>query len=358
MNLLVVGGQLDRCESNMLSEFARSGMHITTILEPKQTYGAIMQAAGIEHIPYTIKGRINPAAILFLRPFFKDKRFDIVHCFSSNALGNVLIASAGSGVKRIAYRGTSGHMSRLDPSSWITYLNPGLHKIVCVSHAVERYFQERVAPEKLITIHKGHNVEWYSGTSEVELSTFGIPPRSFVVSCVANMRPVKGVDFLINALRYIPPELPIHLLLIGDVRDNKVLALKDDPAFHGRLHFSGFRSDAPAIVGKTDCFVMPSIEREGLPKALIEAMAKKIPPIVTDVGGMPEVVRDGIEGFVVPPSDAMALAEAIVRMYQSLDQRRQFSEASYQRIVNEFNIQQTIEKTFALYQSLLSTKNL
>lgn len=354
MNVLVVANQLDRCEFNMLYRLEKLGVSFTAVLDAEQPYGELLSKSNITSIYYTIKGRINPWAIRFLRPYFKKKQFDIAHCFSSNALANVLIASAGTGIKRVAYRGTMGHINRLDPSSWLTYLNPGLHKIICVSNAVKRYFLEKnVSPNKLTTIYKGHDVSWYVGENRNSFVEFGIPEKRFIVACVANMRPVKGVDVLIEAMRLIPQELPISLLLIGDVRDDRINTLKKDPLLSSKVHFAGFRKDAPAIVGGANCFVMPSIKREGLSKALIEAMAKKVAPIISNVGGMPEVVRNGIEGLVVPPSDPGALAEAIIWMYTHPEERNHFSEASYQRICNDFNIQQTVEKTFSLYNELL-----
>lgn len=355
MKVLAIASEFDRCESHMLAGLQKAGVSVTAAIEPKQRFGSILADAGIPVHSLTCRGRIDPKAILTLRRILKAEKFDIVHAFSGRGLSNMLFASYGMPVKRVAYRGTMGHLSRLDPTSWISHLNPGLHKIICVSHAVEGYLAERGLPgEKLITIHKGHNVSWYDAATDAELSDFGIPPGSFVVGCVANMRPVKGVDVLVRAMNHLPFPSPVHLLLVGEVRDDKITNLTQASKFKDQIHFTGFRADAPAVIAKCQAFVMPSIKREGLPKALIEAMIKSVPSIVTRVGGMPEIVTDGVEGFVVPPSDPKAIAEAIQKLVSNPEIRTQFSTAARERIISNFNIVRTTERTLEVYNSLLS----
>lgn len=354
MKVLAIASEFDRCESNMLANLARSGIEVVAAIEPKQRFGEVLTNAQIPIHPLTCKGRIDPKAIMTLKRILRNGKFDIVHAFSGRGLSNMLIASYGLPVKRVAYRGTMGHLSRWDPTSWLSYLNPGLHKIICVSHAVEGYLREiGVADKKIVTIHKGHNVSWYDGDSNVQLTEFGVPEGAFVVGCVANMRPVKGVDVLVKAMDYLPTPSPIHLLLVGEVRDEKISNLINSSKLKDQIHLTGFRADAPSIVARCNAFVMPSIKREGLPKALIEAMIKSVPPIVSRVGGMPEIVREGTEGLVIPPSDPRAIADAIVKLFSDRDLCAQFAKASRQRIETSFNIEDTTAKTLTVYQQLL-----
>ena len=124
---------------------------------------------------------------------------------------------------------------------------------------------------------------------------------------------------------------------------------------HPHVHFLGFRPDAARLAGACDVAVMPSIEREGLPKAILESMALGIPPVVTDVGGLPELVEDGKCGYVVPPRDAEALRDALRALAQNAELRRRFGAAARARIEGPFNFRHTAEKTLALYRRLLES---
>ena len=99
---------------------------------------------------------------------------------------------------------------------------------------------------------------------------------------------------------------------------------------------------------------MPSLKREGLPKTVIEGMAYGVPPIVTNSGGSPELVEDGISGIIVPPNSAQAIADAILRLYRNTKLRKKMGQAAEQRIRGHFTTEHTIKKTYSIYTSLLS----
>ncbi|HEU4619278.1 MAG TPA: glycosyltransferase, partial [Gammaproteobacteria bacterium] len=121
-----------------------------------------------------------------------------------------------------------------------------------------------------------------------------------------------------------------------------------------RIRVFGYRRDAPRIVAACDAAVLPSLRREGLPKTVIEAMAYGVAPVVTNVGGSPELVEDGRSGRVVPPGDARALGAALLELYERPDLRRGFGSAARRRIAEEFSIEKTIEQTYELYRELTS----
>jgi glycosyltransferase involved in cell wall biosynthesis len=123
-----------------------------------------------------------------------------------------------------------------------------------------------------------------------------------------------------------------------------------------RIKKIGFQRDAPAIIGACDVSVLPTLRREGLPKTVIEAMVYEVPPIVTDSGGSPELVEDGVSGLVVPPGDAVALADAMLRLYRDPDLRRSMGAAARHRIETHFNTNKTVAETLALYEELLGRK--
>jgi glycosyltransferase involved in cell wall biosynthesis len=247
-----------------------------------------------------------------------------------------------------------GHLSRLDPSSWLTYFHPGLDHVVAVSDAVRSYFTDnlRFPPGKVTRIYKGHDPAWYSArTTDYEM------PEAFkgrvVASFAGQIRHVKGVDVLLDAMSLIPRDAPVALLLLGRVQDADIgrrieRAAKED----ARIVHAGFRKDVTAIVGKTDIAIMPTVEREGLAKAVIEAQSLGVPAIVTDVGGLPEIVKDGETGLVVPPRDPAALADAITRLANDVVLRRSMGEAAVRRVVEVFDYRKSANAFAELFRRL------
>jgi glycosyltransferase involved in cell wall biosynthesis len=189
------------------------------------------------------------------------------------------------------------------------------------------------------------------------LAQVGIPPGAFVVVCVANYRPRKGIELLVDALALLPRDWPVHLLLVGRMDAPSLRRRINASPVRARIHTAGHRSDAPALVAACDAFVLPSTKREGLARSLIEAMAYGVAPIVTDCGGSPEVVVDGQCGLVVQASDAGAIARAIARYYEDPVLRKRLGAAARERIASDFRIERTIERTLALYRELAAADN-
>jgi glycosyltransferase involved in cell wall biosynthesis len=353
-SILVVGTELDRVEAHILAGVREAGFDLKVRVVPTSPFLDVLRQAAIDLEPLTCRSRLDFSAIRELRRELSSNRYGLIHCLSNRAISNGGIASLGFSVKRVAYRGTIGHVSRWDPLSWLTYLNPGLDRIVCVSEAVRTYLSQMVAVEKLITIHKGHDLTWYARAQSRTLGQYGIPDDAFVIACVANMRPVKGVPFLLEAFDMLPSDLHAHLLLIGKIDQSAAYALAQGRRHPERVHAIGFHPSPSELVSQSDCFVMPSIEREGLPKSLLEAMSVGVPCIATNVGGMPEVILDGDNGLVVPPKSAEPIKAAIQRLASDRALGERLARAAVETIQGRLSVTQSIKKTVHLYQELLT----
>jgi glycosyltransferase involved in cell wall biosynthesis len=121
--------------------------------------------------------------------------------------------------------------------------------------------------------------------------------------------------------------------------------------------FAGHRTDVPEILQALDIFVLPS-NWEGLPNAVLEAMAAGLPVVATRVGGVPEVVVEGQTGILVPPRDPNALADALLTLLRDPNLRRRMGQAGRQRVQEYFSVDQMVSKTETLYEQLLSEKGL
>ena len=335
-----------------------AGIDLTVVCPRATATHAALTEAEVPVLDIELRSRFDSAGARQLRDEIRCGRYDIMHVFDNKGLQNGLVASKGLDIRIVAYRGIVGNVSFFDPISWKRFLNPRIDRIVCVADAVRDYFLTmwpaflRLPAERLVTIYKGHDLDWYTDAPG-ELREFGIPPEAFVIGCVANIRPRKGIEVLVDAMAELPEDWRVHLLLVGHMDAPYLDKRIAGSPVADRIHKIGFRVDAPSLSAACDVFVLPSIRREGLARALIEAMAYGVPPIVTDCGGSPELVVNGVSGFVVPVRDSGAISEAIRRLHENPALRTRIGRAARRRIGEEFRIEDTIEQTVALYRSLV-----
>lgn len=349
----------DRAEAATFVGLHGHGCEVTVYCMPESPYIETFRAAGIRVVPCRFRQRFDSVAIRSLRAELGSTDYDIVHLLHNRPVSNGLRALASfPGPKVVVYRGIVGNVCPWSPLSWFRYLHPRVDRIVCVAEAIRQYFLglrplgRRFPADKPVTIHKGHDVAWYE-CEPADLSQFDIPDDAFVIGCVANMRPRKGVSVLVDAFSRLPADMPIYLLLVGNMDSKRLDGTIAASANSTRIKKAGFQRAAPAIIAACDVSVLPTLRREGLPKTVIEAMACEVASIVTDVGGSAELIEDTVSGLVVPPGDAAALAAAIERLYTDDDLRGRLGKAARRRIETSFNTERTVAKTLALYRELL-----
>jgi glycosyltransferase involved in cell wall biosynthesis len=355
--VLCVTEHSDRPEAETFIGLHKRGYPLHVMCSPAARHFSRLREAGVPVTPLKFRAKVDRRAIRDIRERLDSEAIDILHAFNNRTVLNGLIAARGRSVRIVAYRGIVGNVSFLSPASWMRYLSPRVDRVVCVAEAVREYFLGmrlfgmRLSPEKFVTIYKGHDLSWYRDAPS-SLEGLGPERPRFLVCCVANWRPRKGVEVLLRAFDRLPRDADLGLVLVGHM-DNPSLQrqIAASPA-KDRIYVLGRRDDAPAIVAACDVAVLPALKREGLPKTVIEAMAYGVAPIVTNVGGSPELVLDGQTGLVVPPGDVAALADALLRLYRDPPLRERLGRAARERIGTHFRIDTTIEETAALYDEL------
>jgi glycosyltransferase involved in cell wall biosynthesis len=357
---LCITAHSDRPEAETFIGLKAEGIDVHVFCSPHARQYRRLLDSGVRVTPLEIKGRLDRNAIARIRAELRGSRYDVLHLFNNPTVFHGLIAARGVPIKIVVYRGIVGNVSVLSPFAWFRYLNPRVDRIVCVAEAIRKYFLGlrllgwKLRPEKVVTIYKGHDLAWYRD-APVDLVPLGIPPGAFTVCCVANWRPRKGIEVLLDAFALLPPEAPLHLVLAGDMQAPTLQGTIAAHPYRDRIHVLGVRQDAPALVAACNVAVLPSLRREGLPKTVIEAMAYGVAAIVTDVGGSPELVEHEVSGLVVPPGDAAMLAQAVLRLQQDPDLARELGRRGRERIARDFSIRATIARTAALYRELVAS---
>ncbi len=357
MKILVYSTQDDRSEQYVFGALARRGHKVQVVCAPEALLHMPLEANGVSIGRLKTRHRLDLVAARAFRRILMASRPDVIYAPRNKTLSVALMATMGLGIPVVAYRGTIGHIHYSDPASWLTYLNPRLAHIHCVSEAVRRHLDQdlHIPSVKLSCIYKGHDVAWYAPPEKAAVwpESVHLPDDAFVVAFTGNIRPVKGVDVLLDAVRGLIRDSRIHVVLIGEIRDPAIERMVTLPGIRERVHTTGFRRDAAQLVGLADAFVMPSVEREGLPRAVIEAMSQSIPVVVSDVGGMPELVEHERSGLVVPPRDAVRLRAALTRLEGDAALQERLGAAGRERIETVFNIETTVNKMESLFSAVV-----
>lgn len=345
-----------RPEAELFIGLKRAGVEVEIMTYGDAPYVEKFRAAGIRVIDFHPEKKLDKAEIQRIRSELIAGRHDILHLFNSRAILNGIQAAKGLPVKVVLYRGYTGNIHWYDPTAWLKYLHPRVDIITCIAEAIVELFQRQLffKKSKAVTIRKGHSPLWYAGIRPLERSSLaGVPPDAFWVVCVANNRRMKGIPYLLRATYHLPPELPIHLVLVGknmDAGGNRSLIEKSPN--REKIHLPGYRTDVLNIVAASDVFVLASLFGEATTKAVIEAMSLGVAPVITDIPGNRGLVVHEKCGLVVPPKDPEAIAEAILKLYRDRVLCKEFGQRAKEHIEAEFNIRDTILNMKKLYEEL------
>ena len=231
---------------------------------------------------------------------------------------------------------------------------------IAISEWVRRYTieVEQVAPDRVTIIRYGlppAEPSVPNGAVRELRSALGVPPDAPLVAVVARLVEQKGVAYLLDAFRRVASELPAaRLLVVGD--GPLRAALEAQAAALGvasRVRFTGWRDDAEHIIAAVDVLAMPSLW-EGFGLVALEAMAHAKPVVATRVSALPEVVVDGETGWLVPPRDAQALADALLRALRQPEIARAQGWRGRQRLAECFSLEGMVGQTLGLYERLLT----
>lgn len=187
--------------------------------------------------------------------------------------------------------------------------------------------------------------------SQVLRSELGLAPETMLFGAVGSLYPVKGHDVLIDAFAQLHNRCPqAHLVIVG--RGGEHDRLQQRIERHGLqqcVHLLGLRDDIAAVLSDLDTFVMPS-RQEGLPMALLEAMASRRPVVASAVGGIPELIQSGVNGLLVPPDDPTELANAMLRCAEQAQWAGQMGQAGRRTVEQSYSAARMTEAYLELYQ--------
>jgi glycosyltransferase involved in cell wall biosynthesis len=214
--------------------------------------------------------------------------------------------------------------------------------VIGVSEAqAERVRRAGVRPDHVVTIPNAVPVKALApqepGCREMLAGLFPTPPR-VLVAAAGRLSPEKGFDLLIAAAaRLVRDDPGVGFLIFGEgpLREELTSRIAREQ-LQGRFILAGFRDDVDRLLPHVDVLVLPSYT-EGLPVIVLEALAAAVPVVATAVGGVPEVIEDGVDGYLVPCGDAEAIVSRLHRLLDDAGLRQRMAAAGRQRVVEEFS---------------------
>lgn len=230
------------------------------------------------------------------------------------------------------------------------------HRLVHVSESerLEGQALRVVAPQRARVVPNGIDAARYAhpaGGAALR-AELGIPAGAPVIGTIGLLNDAKGHDLLVAAAARLPAD--VHVLIIG--HGEREGALRDQAARLGlgeRLHLPGWRDDLSAAHAAMSVFALPS-RWEGLPYALLEALAAGLPCVATDVNGSRDILRgEPACGLLVPREDPAALAAALSRLLTDAAFARQLAARGPERVAGEYSVDRMLDRTLALYREVL-----
>ncbi len=180
------------------------------------------------------------------------------------------------------------------------------------------------------------------------------PDQAFVLTHISNFRPVKRVMDVVRIFERVRKEVPTRLVMVGDGPDRaEAENYCRQQGFEDEVRFTGKQLDIGTVLACSDLFLLPSAT-ESFGLAALEAMAHRVPVIASRVGGIPEVIRHGVDGFLEPAGDVDAMALDAIRLLKDKDLRRKFGESARKRAETTFAEDPIIDLYESLYERVLS----
>jgi glycosyltransferase involved in cell wall biosynthesis len=281
-----------------------------------------------------------------LRRWLRSVRADVVHTHNSTALFYGALAGVAAGTPvRIAteHDGVFPRSRRAAVSNrWL--VASALTHTVAVSEAVKTLWVESdgIDAERVQVIPNGVPDTRLDRTAH----------DGFTIGTVGRLSTEKGADVLLRAFAELAKtRTDLRLILVGDGParpevEGEIAAL----GLRDRVELLGTRSDVPELLAGFDLFVLPS-RREGLPLAILEAMAAGLPIVASKVGGIPEAISHGDQGLLVPPEDVGALAGAIDRLILEPDRRTALGRSARRRFEEHYELSKMVDRYEALMHS-------
>ena len=335
----------------------KRGHQVRLVLEPGSPICKLANGKDLQVDAVSMRRLCYPSAILAFRRLIAHERPAVLHVNSSRDswIGALAARLVRARPKIVRTRHISTPLNR-NVTTRLLYRQLVDMVIVTGSELTRRALIERDGLDagRVAAFPIGLDLEEFRpGAPQRDLrQELGLPPGHRLVGLISYLRAYKGHEFFVEAAaRVLPRVKDVTFLIVGEGPEEQ--AIRSQIAARGltrQVLMLGFREDLLEVFRSLDLFVIPSVEGDTIPQVLMQAMALGLPVISTTVGSIPDVVQDGVTGFVVPPRDAGALAERIAALLADPDLRHAMGSRGRALVEREFSLERMLDRLEGVYR--------
>ena len=350
---------------SLLTRIDRSRYEVSVVALSTGSGVRKLQRAGIPVL--VIEDPDDAVAVGALAAHLAEVRPDVIHnhMYRAELVGTRAAIALGEIGHRRPYVVSTVHSSRVRASEdreQLCRLTPQMDRLIAVSKAIEQKLHDEGRTSVPIDlIYNGVDLERYDHQEPCCTlhEEYGMEPGSQVVGVVARLEPEKGHPTLLEAWPAVLARVPdVYLLIIGEGSRREALeAQARELRIAHRVVFTGRRDDVPAVTAALDVAVLPSYrEAQGL--VILEAMALSRPVVASNVGGIPEMIEDGVTGLLVEPHDAEGLTRAITRLLTDHPLADTIARQAHDMVHERFDVELMVEAIQEIYDEGATTVRL
>jgi glycosyltransferase involved in cell wall biosynthesis len=331
---------------------------VLCIDEPVGPFGNILRSKG-----YCVDSlRRNPgfdvSLIRLIRRYVMSKGIDVLHCHQYTPYVYGVLGAAFTQCRVIftehgRFYPDTKRRKRLIVNPFLLYFTD---YITAISEATREALveYENIPRNKIKVVYNGIDDSHFFSNPDYEFKTsLGIPTKASILGTVARLDAIKNQKMMIKALNRVLEKFPnTYLIIVGDGPERKNLEeLASSLNLTSNIFFTGFKEDAYRFYQIMDIFLLTSFS-EGTAMTLLEAMASRLPIIGTDVGGNPEIIKNGETGYIIPRDDDQFLAEVIERLLSDKSLRVKLGDAGRKRFEDKFQVEHMVTAYQNIYDEL------
>jgi polysaccharide pyruvyl transferase CsaB len=371
---VIGGGEFGGAEKHILDlliEIKQHGVQGKVICFYEAEFSQALRERGIE-VTVLDYGRFDARLAKGLRRVFREEKPDLIHTHGVKA--NFFARLAAKDLADVPLVTTVHSLLRFDYENYLSYrIVSWMERVtrrynshyIAVSRSIgDSLLAEHIPPEQLTIVHHGIDVERFRPGEEGDeeqlarkralRAEWGVPEDAYVIGSVGRLVKIKGIDYAIRAMTQVVKAEPrAHLVIIGQgPEEARLRELTAELGLDKHVTFGGFRSDIPDCMRAFDCFISPS-QSEGLGLNILEAMATRLPVVITSVGGIRDYAIEGVNARIVQTCSSEDLADKLIQVISDPKRAAQLAATAREFVVEHFSMQSMGSNTVNVYRRLL-----
>ena len=345
----------------LIRELVKRGYKVTLVCKKEAEIIKYVDKESIEVLPIRIAGDFDPFTIFKIASIYRKRKIDIT---IANVGKDIRLAGLAakfvSDISVIALH----QVDRKIKNNWrYRFTYDSLADLIVVNSFATKNTLLKSTPwlldKKIKVVHHGIDLNKFSELNTIDLrEQLGLSENDFIIGFVGRLSIQKGIKYMLDAFRMVADELKnVHLVIAGTGElEGMVKEFATKFNLERKIHLLGFRNDIPALMRTFDILLLPSLW-EGFGIVLIEAMASGKPIVATNASSIPEIVKDGWNGILVPPENAEAISDALKKLISEPELQIKFAEEGLKIIQEKFTIDRMISDYESIFHEIYKKHN-